>query len=322
MGLYFYEAFSQAGKKVSGYTEAPSVAHVKEQLVKQQLFPVKIHTATQQSKTSFYSFLFGKKVRVSDIILFTRQLVVLLKAGIPLLQALELLIDYFEGALKTIVINLKDDIKEGKSFADALQQYPKIFSTIYIQLVRAGEASGNLEVLLERLTQYLEKQEVIKKKIQTAFRYPAIQAGVAFMVVTFLLYYIVPQMAENFASQEKALPGATQFLVNLSNALTHHILFILTSLTTLVTLFTYWKNTAQGAQIIDRVKLNLPLVKYFARTNAIVQFSYTLGMLIEGGVNLTESLDIVCKIVDNRILAKALEEARDKIIKQGKIAQY
>jgi len=142
------------------------------------------------------------------------------------------------------------------------------------------------------------------------------------LVVSILLTFVVPQMTENFVAQGKKLPGPTQFLVNISNFITGHYFILIGSLLALVILYMYWSSTPKGAYALDKLKLQLPLIKYLSKTNAVTQFSYTLGMLLEGGVHLSEALDIVVQIIDNRILSDALHKARDKIVKQGKIAQY
>jgi len=321
MALYFYHAFSKEGKKVSGFIDAPSLAQVKQQLSSQGMYPISITLSSQEQKQSWWRRLFGWRVPVKQKILFTRQLAVLLRSGVPLLQSLELLSDYVEGRLRTIVIAIKDEIKEGISFADALKKYPKVFPNLYVQLVRAGEASGNLEVILDRLVDYLERQEELRKKIRSALSGPLLQLTFAGLVVIVLVTYVVPTMAENFGGIED-LPAPTRFLMNVSTFVTHHYLMILIGLFIIIAALTYWARTKIGQRQLDRLKLGLPIIKYFARTGAVVQFSETLGMLLQSGVNLSESLDIVCNIVDNRILADTLQEARDKIIKQGRIAQY
>jgi len=240
---------------------------------------------------------------------------------VPLLQALELLVDQFEGTLHSILVTVKDDIKEGISFADALKKYPKTFDNIYVQLIRAGEASGKLETILERLTSYIERREAIRKKIASALQMPLMQLAVAGLVIGVLIVFVVPKMAENFQGKQ-TLPAPTRFLIALSGFITSYYLFLIIGIGVSVWAFKRWKKTPSGARKIDEIILRLPFIKYFAKTSAVVQFSYTLGMLIEGGVNLAESLDIVVKIIDNRVLADALNEARDKIIKQGRIAQY
>lgn len=320
MALYFYQALSKAGKKVTGYVDAPTIQSVREQLTYQGLYPTTISLSTEQTRLPWYKRLFVGKVSVKDKILFSKQLAILLKSGVPLLQALEILVDYFEGQLKSMLIAVKDDIKEGTSFADALNKYPKTFDNIYVQLVRAGEASGKLEIILERLTTYLERREEIAKKVSSALQYPLMQLGVAALVVTVLMVFVVPQMLENFKGQE--LPAPTKVLVFLSDILRNYYIILIMGLVGLVWAFRYWQNTPAGGRKIDEIMLRLPLIKYFAKTNAIVQFSYTLGMLLEGGVNLAESLDIVVKVISNRVLSDSLNEARDKIIKQGKISQY
>jgi len=321
MALFYYQAYSKEGKKISGYLDAPSQVAVKQMLAQKGAYPIKISPATER-KEGFFKRLFQKKVTVKDKILFTRQLAVLLKSGVPLLQALELLVDQVEGRLKTIVITLKDDIKEGTSFADALKKYPRVFSNIYIQLVRAGEATGNLEVILDRLVNYMESREEIRKRISSAMSYPLMQLGVAVIVVGVLMTYVIPQMVENLQDTGKGLPWSTELLVSISDFFKNYFLFIIIGSIGLVLLFMYWKSTPKGALMIDKIKLKLPVIKYFAQIGAVVQFSQTLGMLTESGVNLSESLDIVCNIIDNKVLAASLMEARDKIVKQGKIAQY
>ncbi len=322
MALYAYEAFSKAGKKVRGVIDASSLSAAREQLSKQGLYPVRLAVTQEADRAGLFARLFTRGVTVKEKILLTKQFAILLKSGVPLLQALELLIEQFEGRLRSILVSVKDDIKEGIALADSLAKYPKVFDKIYVQLVRAGEATGRLETILERLTSYLERREDIARKISGALQYPMMQLMVAGLVVTVLLTYVVPQMTETFAAQGRELPGPTQFLMNLSDLLTSHYLLIIVGLVAIIFAFRYWRSTPAGARRYDQIKLRLPFIKYMGKTSTVVQFSYTLGILLEGGVNLAQALDIVVKIVDNRILADVLSEARDKIIKQGKIAQY
>ncbi|MFC1845559.1 type II secretion system F family protein [Candidatus Dependentiae bacterium] len=320
--MFFYQAFSKDGKKLSGFVDAPSRQAVKERLARQGIFPVKIMPASKDSRQSWFQRLFERRVSVKDKILFTKQLSVLLKSGVPLLQALELLVDHFEGRLRTIVISLKDDIKEGGSFADGLKKFPKDFDNIYVQLIRAGEASGKLEVILDRLTEYAERRASISKRIRSAMTYPIIQLVGTVIVVIIMVVFVIPNMAENLSGMGKGLPASTQFLMDLSDFLTNYYHILLGLLLALIVGLRYWLSTPFGARTFDKMKLRLPVVKFFSRMGAVVQFSSTLGMLIESGVHLSESLDIVVKIINNRILADTLSEARDKIVKQGKIAQY
>jgi len=322
MALYSYEAFSREGKKIKGVIDASSIEALREQLVRQSLFPTTIKLASDEAQGNFFTRLFQKGISVKDKILFSKQLAILLKSGVPLLQAIELLTEQFEGQMRTILVRIKDDVKEGTSLADALSKYPKVFEKIYLQLVRAGEATGKLDIILDRLTSYLERREALSKKVSGAMQQPIIQLVVAIGVVGVLVVKVVPQMAQNFAAQKSALPGPTQFILSVSDFAVNNFLFIIIGLIGIIALFKLWKSSATGARQFDEIKLRLPLIKYLSRTNAVVQFSYTLGMLLEGGVHIAEALDIVVSIVDNRVLADALRKARDNIVKEGKIAEY
>lgn len=324
MALYSYQAFTKAGKRVSGTVDTASLQGAREQVVRMGLFPIKIEPAAGYviGGGAWWKQLFGKKVTLKDKIFFTKQLFVLLKAGVPLLEALELLAEQTEGRIRTIVIELKDSIKEGQSLADGLLRYPEVFDTTYVQLVRAGEASGSLELILERLTTYLERSAELRKRVRNALSLPLIQLTVVGIVVIVLLTFVVPQLAEVFAGENVELPLATRFLMGLSDFMVNNIIIFAIVVAVFIGMFLWWKSTDWGARAIDRIKLKLPIVGYFARMGAIVQFSRTLGMLMEGGVNLSEALKIVCVVVDNRILVDTLQEARENIIKQGKIADY
>lgn len=324
MALYTYQAFSKDGKRISGTLDAQSATQVKEQLIKQGAYPITIARATEYSQSWWQRFtgIFGSTISLNEKILFTKQLVVLLRSGVPLLRALELLTDQFKGRLRSMLITIKDGVKEGQSLAENLSKFPKVFDTIYVQLVRAGEASGNLEKVLDRLVDYMEKREALIKKVKGALRTPLIQLGVVLLVVIGLLVFVVPQLAEMVESMGGKLPASTAFMMSISTFVTSYYLFILGFLIVITATFMYWRSTAQGARMIDTIKLKLPIVGYFSRMSVIVQFCRTLGMLLAGGVNLTQALDIVVSIVDNRILADTLRQAREKIIKEGRIADY
>ena len=322
MALYYYQAFSKDGKKVSGYVDAPTELAVKDQLQKKGMFPVSIQLSVGGDRRPWWKRLFERGISDKELILFTKQLTVLLKSGVPLLDAFELLSEQFTGRMKTIIVQTKDNLKEGRTLADSLANYPKVFSNIYVQLVRAGEATGKLEMVLARLETFLERRVEIQKKVKGAMTMPIIQMIVAVLVVGVMLVYVVPQMSEQFAAQGKELPGATQLVIAMSDIMQSYWYLILIVLALLVGGYRYWISTPGGKRAVDTIKLKLPLIKYFSKTSAVVQFSSTLGMLIERGVNLSEALDIVVNIIDNRVLADALKGARDNIIKQGKIAQY
>ncbi len=323
MALYYYKALSKDGKKTSGTLDAPSAQIARETLIKKNLYPIALTASQQETRVSqFFRNFFQKNVDAKDLIFFTKQLAVLLKAGVPLLQALELLIEQTEGQLRSIVINLKDSIKEGKSLAEGLSAYPKIFSNTYVQLVKAGEASGKLEIILDRLTAYIERSETLRKKIRGALTMPAIQLAIALGVVILLLAVVIPSISETFSSMKMTLPVATRALMTLSDIVINYYFILLITITIVGGTFLWWKNTQSGSRAWDKFILKVPMAGYFARMGAVVQFSSTLGMLLEAGVNLAQALTIVTDLINNKILVNKLEQARESIIKQGKISEY
>ena len=323
MALYFYKALSKEGKKISGHLDASSIESTRAQLVAKGLYPFLIQIKTEsQASSSLLSLIFERPVSTKDVIFFTKQLSVLLKSGVPLLQSLDLLSEQFSGKLRSIIISLRDGVKEGNSLAHGLQAYPKTFSKIYTQLIKAGEASGKLETILERLTEYLERSEETHKKVSGALNAPLIQLGIVFAVVTIIMIAVIPSLKSMLTSAGQSLPLPTQILLTISYILTNYYLALLLSLTMLAIGFKYWASQKSGKRTLDSIKLQLPIVSFFSRTSAIVQFCSTLGMLLESGVNLSNALDIVCNIIDNSILVDTLEQAKDKIIKQGKITQF
>lgn len=323
MALYQYQAFSKDGKRVSGTLDAASVKQVQDHLSSNNLFPVKITIVTEEAGSGFsFKKLFERNISLKEKLFFTKQLQVLLKSGVPLPDALELLVQQSEGRLKTILVSLRDNIKEGKSLAYGLSLYPQTFETIYVQLVRAGEASGQLDLVLLRLTNYFERRDELRSKIKSALTYPIIQLVVITIVTGLLMIVVIPQMQDLFAAMGENLPITTKIIVALSNFLQSYYIYLIAGIISMYIAYRIWKATPNGARTIDAIKLKIPIVGYFARMGAVTQFCSTLGMLLEGGVGLPESLDIVAKIVDNKILVSALQEAREKIIKQGQIAQY
>jgi type II secretory pathway component PulF len=322
MPLYRYDSYNRRGGKAAGTIDAASVAAAKELLKGQGLMPITVVEVSGESSQSFLASMLEKPVDSKTVILFTKQLAVLLRSAVPLLQAIELLVEQFEGKFRRVLIAVKDAIKTGEPLAKELAKHPKIFSNVYVQLVKAGEASGKLEPILERLVSYMERSEETKKKVSKAMRQPIITLGFAVLVVVGLLTVLVPKLTSMFTKMGKELPVPTKILIAMSGFLTNYFQAMGIGIVLFVIGFVYWKSTPTGRYQWDSLMLSFPLTAYFSRTKAVVQFSKTLGMLMESGVNLSEALDIVCNIVDNRVLTVKLNHARDKIIKEGKIAKY
>jgi type II secretory pathway component PulF len=323
MALYVYKALTKTGKRVSGQLDAPSPLAIRVELAAKNMYPISIELYKDSSIfRKIFGNLFAPKVAFKDLIFFTKQLSVMLRSGVPLLQSLELLTDQFTGKLHSILVSVKDGIKEGSSLADGLENYPETFSVIYIQLVRAGEASGRLEQILDRLIDYLERQEALRKKVSGAMFQPMFQLAFIFLTVIGLMVTIVPNLVKVMGNMTGSLPTSTVVLMMISDYLIHHYVFLSEALGVLALIFVYWSSTKSGQYSLDYLKLHIPLIGYFSKMSAVVQFCSTLGMLLENGVNLAPALDIVCNIIENKILLASLETAKDKIIKQGKITSF
>ena len=323
MPFYQYDSFNRNGKKVTGTIDSSSIESAKRILQGQGLMPFKIEEVGADTRKFDLMSIFEGKIDLKTKIVFTKQLAVLLKSGVPLLQALELLVEQFEKKFKRILINIKDGVKSGQTFASQLNKYPKVFSNVYVQLVKAGEATGKLHMILVRLVDYLQRSEDTKRRIKKATSYPLFVLSFSFAVIIALIAFLVPRITDLFEKMgNKELPGPTLFLKNLSDFVLGNYFILSFALISIVIFISYWKSTPTGKNKLDELLLKLPLTSYFSKTKAVVQFSQTLGMLLEAGVNLSEALDIVCNIVENTVLVKKLEEAKEKIIKEGKISKY
>jgi type II secretory pathway component PulF len=321
MPLYRYKSFTRSGKQVVGTIDAPTAHSAKELLQGQGLMPVEVHLASTTGG-GFLGQFFAPKVEEKTVFIFTKQLSVLLRSGVPLVDALELLTEQFEQPFQGMLMAVKEGVKSGESLATQLAAHPTAFSNIYIQLVKAGEASGKLDSILIRLLDYMQRASETRKKIKKAMSKPIMMLGVVGAVVGLMLGIVVPRMSDMFTKSGMELPAPTQILLMLSNFVTGHYLLLIGGIVGSIVMFSRWKATVSGQRILDELVLKIPLLSYFAKTKAVVQFSQTLGMLMESGVNLAEALDIVSNIVENKVLTQKLQEARDNIIKEGKIARY
>lgn len=323
MSIFKYQAFDYKGKSVSGDFEAFSEAEVRDKLRAQGLLVHKIYRV--DSTASFFSQinnLFAGGVTDKVLIQFTNQLSILLRSGVPLLEAMNLLMQQFDGYFKRIIGKIIEDLKEGVALADAMEKYPKVFSKVYVQLVRAGEASGSLEMVLDRMTSFLERNQQVSGAISKAMAKPLFMIIVIFLVVIAAVTFIIPAVGKTLGQLGKKLPGLTQFMLDLSDFVRGYGIYLIAGIIFLWSIFWWWKKSEKGELRWHYLLLKLPKVSTLTKNRAVVQFSQTLGMLLEAGVHLPFALDIVNKIVDNAILRQTLRVAREEIIKEGKIAKH
>ncbi len=318
MPIYVYKGLTPQGRTVAGMLDADSPTGARLSLRRSGIFPTAIdeETAGQAQTTasstpSAKSFGFLERVPVQELALFTRQLATLTTAGLPLVEGLETLGEQVEHAtLKRVLIHVRQQIREGRSLADALLAHPRVFSAIYVNMIRSGEESGALDAVLARLADYTEGQARLLRTVQSALTYPILMVLVSSAILIFLLAYVVPQVTQVFSDTGQALPLTTRILIGISSFLADHwwALALLSACGGLG--FSRFLRTKQGRTWWDHLILRVPWVGRLVQKLNIARVSRTLGTLLASGVPILTSLGIVTQLVSNTLLRQALEEAR------------
>jgi type IV pilus assembly protein PilC len=316
--IYKWTGKSSRGAVVKGELTAGSKEEVKSYLRKQRIIPSRI---TQKSQPPFSSF--GGRVKEKDLVVFTRQFATMIGAGLPLIQALEILEKQTENKTfaKTIG-DIKGDVEGGSTFADALKKHPKIFSELYTNMVAAGEAGGILDTILVRLANYIEKAQKLKRKVKGAMIYPSVVVSVAVLVIVIIMVFVVPTFSKMFTQLGGTLPVPTQLIINLSNFLGGTGgLVVLGSIIALVIFLTQLNRTVKGKKLIDATILKLPIIGILFRKVAVAKFTRTLGTLVSSGVPILDGLNITAKTAGNKIIEKAVLDVRQGVSEGKTIAE-
>jgi type IV pilus assembly protein PilC len=309
---------SAKGIVVKGELTAASKEEVQSYLRKQRIIPTGI---SQKAKPLFSSG--AGSVKDKDLVVFTRQFATMIGAGLPLVQAMEILSKQTENkAFATIIGEIKNDVEGGSTFADALKKYPRIFSELYSNMVGAGEAGGILDTILIRLATYIEKAQNLKRKVKGAMVYPAVVITVAVMVIVIIMVFVVPTFSKMFAQLGGDLPAPTQFIINLSHFLAGAGgLITLASIIGTIVFITQFRRTEKGRKITDRIILMLPVVGVLFKKVAVAKFTRTLGTLISSGVPILDGLTITAKTAGNKVIEKAVMEVRQGVSEGQTIAE-
>jgi len=270
MPVYLWEGTTRKGESRKGELEAPDESTVRNQLRRQRINPGSIKKSLKIfSKT----FLSATKVKESDVVIFARLFATMINAGLPIIQCLDLLgAEEKNLTFAKIIKSIKEDIEGGSSLSDALKKYPDVFDDLFVNLVAAGEAGGILDVILNRLSAYMEKAMELKRKVKGAMTYPLTVLVVAFAVVILLLYKVVPVFEDMFSSMGSALPGPTQILVDMSAFVQNNILYILGAITLFVFAIKKYYKTESGRLQIDRIMLKLPVFGILLKKVAVAKF--------------------------------------------------
>jgi len=319
MPIYAYTGLTARGRAVSGVIDADSPKGARLSLRRTGIFPTAISEEQAAPAASPASTPGGltrrfERVPARELALFTRQLATLTKAGLPLVECLGTLIEQLERApLKRVLSHVRQQVREGRSLADALQSHPRVFSSIYINMVRAGEESGTLETVLARLAEYSEDQARLLRAVQSALTYPLLMVAVAGAILLFLLAYVVPQVTRIFSETGGKLPLVTRLLIGLSSFLAAYWwLFLLAGAGGALGGLRLLRTTA-GREWYDRAVLRLPWVGRVLQRLSVARVARTLSTLLGSGVPLLSALGIVTHLVSNSLLRRALEEARTSV---------
>lgn len=318
MPVFEFTALDARGKTTSGIIDADGIQAARQKLRASGKFPVSIQeTHDVQAKKSRRDIGLGSwlaRVKPADVAMMTRQLATLIGAGFPLVSALDALLPQTHShGLKRTLARVKDLVVEGNSFAHALAQFPGIFPPIYVNMVRAGETSGTLEIVLERLAEITEKQQALSNRIQAALAYPVFMLFFGAVVLFILLTYIVPTITSIFADMKQTLPTPTRVLIALSSFFRNYWWTILIVAAAGIVGVRQFRRTEKGRSWLDRVMLTLPIFGNLARKLAVARFSRTLGSLLENGVTMLVALEIVQNIVGNVQIAGTVAQAAEDV---------
>ncbi|HEY4284454.1 MAG TPA: type II secretion system F family protein [Chthoniobacterales bacterium] len=343
MPRFTYIALDARGQESTGLMEANSSNEVIGQLRQAGYFPTSVYEEGKggpdgraaksvakprkaaRAKTGANIVLFEKKtVKPKILMIFTRQLATLIDSGLPLLRGLNVLAKQERDKVLHKTINkLAEGVQSGGTFSDSLAQHPKIFNDLYVNMVKAGELGGVLEVVLTRLAEFQEKAAKIKAKVIAAMVYPAIVMTMAIGIMAFLLIYIVPKFEGIFHDMlgDKPLPGITRFVISISKFVQNHWLILLGVIIAGIAGYTFLKRTAGGRSFLDRVVLRMPLFGDVIRKTAISRFSRTLGTLVTSGVPILQALNITRATAGNMVISRAIAQVHDSVKEGESIVQ-
>jgi len=327
MPVYAYKGLSQGGRAVSGIIDADTPKSARQKLRGSGIFPTDLVEEQRQKlqavaeRTEFNLSRYFERIKPQDLALLTRQLSTLVGAGLPLVDCLSALIEQVESSrIKRTLSQIREQVTEGTSLADALKGHPRIFTDLYVNMVRAGEASGSLDLVLLRLADYTENYAQLRDKVRSALTYPTLMAVAGSSMLLFLLSYVVPKITKIFDENKATLPVMTTVLLAISGFLQEYWWLIVIAVLIAVIAVRVSIRTPAGRLRFDRYVLNIPYFGKLLKKVALARFARTLSTLLTSGITLLNSLDIVKNVVSNSVLSKAIEDARLSIREGQSIA--
>lgn len=317
MTNYTYVVKDKLGQTLTGTLEANSEAEAAESLHRRDLVVISIEQAKDRAVKKAQSKFGKERIKLDDLVIFTRQLATMIEAGIPLVHALGILAEQTENKeLKEVVVTVRQDIEAGMNFCDALSKHPKVFSELFINMARAGESSGMLDDILDRLATYLEKTAALARKIKSSLVYPAVVITMAIIITVVLLIKVVPTFKGIFEVLGGELPVPTKILIGISDILRSYLLFLVGFLIISVVAFKKYISTEKGRYNFDSLKLKAPVLGVLFRKLAVAKFSRTFSTLIKSGVSVLSALEIVSKTSGNKVVEEAVIDC-SKAVRDG-----
>jgi len=325
LAVFEYKGVNASGKSVGGIIDAESPRLARQKLRSDGIFPTEVseekaHKSRLSQDISFQNLF--QTIRTQEISVMTRQLATLLRAGLPLVSSLNALTDQIENPkLKKVITQIRERVNEGSSLATAMEEFPKVFPDLYINMISAGEASGALELVLFRLAEYQERQVRIRNRIRGALIYPAVMTVVGFGVLGILFTFVVPKFVAIFEDLEQALPLPTVILIGISDFVRAYWYLLLLFAGAAAYGLARYRETPRGREHYDLFLLKIPVFGKLIMLGVVIRFTRTLSTLLSSGVPLLKALDILTAVVNHAVFAKAISSARVSVTEGASLSQ-
>jgi general secretion pathway protein F len=320
MAVFEYKALNKSGRATRGIIDASSVEEARDKLREQALFPVDVSAVVQSSPgRSFISF---KRTNNEDIALFSHQLATLLKGGLPLLASLNAIAEQMGSHhLGRVVLGLAESVKEGKSFGEALSSFNRVFSPIFINMVKSGEETGSLADILFRISSLIKESVSLRNKIRNALIYPMVIGFVGIGVIIFLMIVVVPTLSGLFQQMDKTLPAITLGLIGVSNFFKDYWLIVFGGIIVLIVAFEWSLRKKKTREKVDAIKLRIPILGEIIKKSLVANFARTISTLRKGGVTITNSLELTKDAVRNEVISKAVYQVKEDIARGNSMSK-
>ncbi len=325
MAIFEYKALDTSGATRGGIIDADSPREARLKLRGEGVHVTELHAIDDKKgggeSGSAKSGLFAPKAKPADLAVITRQLATLLSAGISAVDALKAMIDQVESRdMERVLRDIREKVTQGDTLAAAMARHPRFFNDLYCNMVRAGEASGQLDKILTRLAGYIVRQNRLRQKISGAMTYPMVMVGVGALVITVLMTFVVPKLTSLFKKVGEGLPAITQTLIAISSFFQNYWWSLFLAAFLVWTLLRVMRSTEQGQLRYDGARMRIPIIGDLLRKTAIARFANTMATLLQSGIPVLESLKIVENVVQNAVLSRTVGEVHDAIVEGSDIA--